>query len=284
MKIPRDTMLVVPREILLVMQSKENQRSPDIQAVVLNNITKYFLINDECLPQNDQIRGGKFFALDDVSLSIEEGCCTIIAGANGSGKSVLMSIIAGLESPSGGGVKTSGRTGLVFQEPDAQILGETPREDIGFGPRNMGFSKQETLIRVEAALAASGLCERADFYARSLSGGEKRRLAAASVLAMDAEIIIFDEPYANMDYPGVLQINALFEKLIHEKKTLLILTHELEKCLALAGRFIVLYMGKKVFDGEAKRALECDLESWGIRHPLKKKTAELGDLIWRAAF
>jgi biotin transport system ATP-binding protein len=179
-----------------------------------------------------------------------------------------MAIIAGLETPSSGNVKTCGRVGLVFQEPDAQILGETPREDIAFGPRNLGLSKAECAARAQAALARTGLTDRADFPARSLSGGEKRRLAAAGVLAMDAQIIIFDEPYANLDYPGILQVNRLIQELIADGKTIVILSHELEKCLAFAGRFIVLYKGRKVFDGACKEALECNLESWGIHHPL----------------
>jgi biotin transport system ATP-binding protein len=232
------------------------------------------------LQQSNQVRDGIFYALDDVSLSIENGSCTIIAGANGSGKSLLMSIIAGLEEPSNGSVKTSARVGLVFQEPDAQILGETPREDIAFGPRNLKLPKEEVKLRVNNALEQTGLCPRADFPTRSLSGGEKRRLAAAGILAMDAEIIIFDEPYANMDFPGVVQVNRLFQKLITDGKTVIILTHELEKCMALANRFIVLFKGKKVFDGETEGALSIDLESFGIRHPLRKPARELGDLLW----
>ena len=191
-----------------------------------------------------------------------------------------MSIIAGLEEPTSGEVKTTSKAGLVFQEPDAQILGETPREDIAFGPRNMGLSKKETHLRVQAALEATGLTARADFPARSLSGGEKRRLAAAGVLAMDAQIIIFDEPYANMDFSGVVQVNALFQKLIADGKTVIILTHELEKCLALANRFIVLFKGKKVFDGTAEQALSLDLEQWNIHHPLRNSAHKLGELLW----
>jgi len=228
-----------------------------------------------------QARNGHFYALDDLSLSLESGECTIVAGANGSGKSLLMSIIAGLEEPSSGTVKVRAGVGLVFQEPDAQILGETPKEDVAFGPRNTGLSKDECRARVQAALEETGLTERAEFPARSLSGGEKRRLAAAGVLAMDAQIIIFDEPYANMDFPGVLQVNCLLKKLLANGKTVVILTHEIEKCLALANRFIVLYKGKKVFDGRAEEALSLDLEVWGIHHPLKNPAREFGDLLWQ---
>ena len=248
--------------------------------IKLENITKRFPVYDD-MAHNDQIRGGYFYALDDISFSAESGECVIIAGANGSGKSLLMSIIAGLDEPTAGTVKTNAKAGLVFQEPDAQILGETPREDIAFGPRNMQrsyprnmkLSKKEIKQKVDDALLQTGLENRADFPARSLSGGEKRRLAAAGVLAMNAEIIIFDEPYANMDFPGVVQINKLIQKLIADKKTVIILTHEIEKCLALSSRFVVLCKGKKVLDCSAKEALESSLEDWGIRHPL-------GGLLW----
>jgi len=250
-------------------------------AVEVLNITKKFPVYEDT-PQtfNEQIQDGNFYALSDVSFSIENGECTIIAGANGSGKSVLMSVIAGLETPSSGSVKTVSRAGLVFQEPDSQILGETPREDIAFGPRNMKLSKNEVKTRVNSSLLQTGLDHRADFPARSLSGGEKRRLAAAGVLAMDAQIIIFDEPYANLDYPGIVQVNRLFQKLINDGKTVIILTHELEKCMALSNRFIVLCKGKKVFDGTAADALSRDLEAWGIHHPLNNTARSLGDLLW----
>jgi biotin transport system ATP-binding protein len=250
-----------------------------MRVIEVLNITKKFPVYND-MPHNEQIKDGSFYALSDISLSIESGECTIIAGANGSGKSLLMSIIAGLEDPTFGSVKINAKVGLVFQEPDSQILGETPREDIAFGPRNMKLSKIEIKSRIEAALSQTGLENRADFPSRSLSGGEKRRLACAGVLAMDAQIIIFDEPYANLDFPGVVQVNALFQKLIADGKTVIILTHELEKCLALSTRFIVLCKGKKVFDGIASDALSRDLQAWGIHHPLKNAVRELGALLW----
>ncbi|MCL2180028.1 MAG: energy-coupling factor ABC transporter ATP-binding protein [Treponema sp.] len=248
--------------------------------IELENVTKRFSVYDEMIHNDEQVRDGFFYALDDISLSITGGECVIIAGANGSGKSVLMSVIAGLENQTSGVVRTCGKIGLVFQEPDSQILGETPREDIAFGPRNMKLSKSKVKLRVEKALNEIDLEKKADFPARSLSGGEKRRLAAAGVLAMDAEIIIFDEPYANMDYPGIIQINGLLKKLKKDGKTLIILTHELEKCLALADRFIVLFKGKKVFDGSAADGLSLDLKSWCIHNPLENGKQTLEELLW----
>ena len=208
--------------------------------LLLQNITKSFLIPS-----------GKKNALDDVSLAIQQGSCTVLAGENGSGKSVLMSIAAGLLKADSGKVECSSRPGLVFQEAETQILGETPAEDIAFGPKNLGWKKDKVEAAVKEALKKTGLTDKADYPARFLSGGEKRRLAVACMLAMDLSVIILDEPYANLDYSGVKQVNELICSLKSDGKTVIILTHEIEKCLALADHFIILHKGKKVFDGFA---------------------------------
>jgi biotin transport system ATP-binding protein len=249
---------------------------PDI--ITVSNISKRFPVDADT--EGPQIKNGFFYAIDDVSFHIEAGTCTLICGANGSGKSLLMSIIAGLDTPDSGTVVTTGRVGLIFQDPDSQILGETAREDIAFGVRNIGVPKREIRTRVEQALAETGLESRADFPSRSLSGGEKRRLAAAGILAMGAETVIFDEPYANMDYPSVVQVNRQIQKLRADNKTIIILTHEIEKCLGMADSFLVLFRGKKVFEGSPARAMEQNLETWGIRHPLRTPAGCIGDLVW----
>ena len=220
-------------------------------------------------------------ALDDVSLSIEEGSLTVIGGANGSGKSVLMSIIAALQKPSDGTCTSLSKPGLVFQDAASQILGDTPRDDIAVGPRNQKVNKKEIPLIVEKALAETNLSEKADWPALFLSGGEKRRLAVASILAMQKDIIIFDEPYANLDYPGVCDLNALIQKLHENKKTILLLTHEIEKCLGLADQFVILHKGKIVFDGKPQDALNQPLESWGIKNPLSSYKV-LKDLVWQS--
>lgn len=234
----------------------------------LENIHKSFLIPS-----------GKKIALDDVNLTINKGDCCIIAGENGSGKSVLMSIAAGLMNCDSGRVECSSRPGLVFQEAETQILGETPAEDVAFGPKNLGWKKDEIAAAVKQALEVTGLSEKSDFPARFLSGGEKRRLAVACMLAMKLPVIILDEPYANLDYSGVKQVNALVKKLKDEGKTVIILTHELEKCLALADHFVVLFRGKKVFDGSAEDGIKQNLEEWNIRNPLVSYKS-VGELVW----
>lgn len=259
------------------------------------------------LSKTFQTSAGPKKALDKVSLEIFEGECLVIGGENGSGKSVLMSIIAGLqdgdnhtvvvpfentrEGLSGeitdasdklnyrASVQVNGRVGLVFQEAETQILGETPAEDIAFGPKNLGWKKADVQAAVREALEKTGLMDKADFPARFLSGGEKRRLAVACMLAMKLPTIILDEPYANLDFGGVKQVNKLIRQLKAEGKTVIILTHEIEKCLGLADRFVVLFRGKKVFDGTPGMGLRHNLEAWNIRNPLVCY-GKVEDLIW----
>lgn len=239
-----------------------------MNAISVSNISKSFNTSQ-----------GERRVLKNVSLDVEQGCCMVIGGENGSGKSLLMNIIAGLEEADCGSVRTEGRVGLVFQEAETQILGETPREDVAFGPKNLGWKKADVEKAVASALLKTGLTEKADFTARFLSGGEKRRLAVACMLAMDLPAVILDEPYANLDYTGVKQVNALVAELKEQGKTVVILTHEIEKCLGLGDRFVVLFRGEKVFDGTPEVGLAMDLEQWNIRNPLNSYS-RLEDLVW----
>lgn len=234
-------------------------------------------INDIC--KSFETSEGTNYALQNVSFEIPDGTCTVIGGENGSGKSVLMSIIAGLEEADSGTIENSCRAGLVFQEAETQILGETPREDIAFGPKNLGFTKEQTELAVIDALQKTGLTSKADFPARFLSGGEKRRLAVACMIAMNLPVIILDEPYANLDFTGVKQVNSLVKSLKEQGRTVIILTHEIEKCLALAEKFIVLFRGKKVFDGTPEEIVKLDLEKWNIKNPFANYSA-IKDLVW----
>ena len=235
-------------------------------------------IKIESLSKTFKTASGKITALENICLEIFEGECVVIGGENGSGKSVLMSIIAGLEKCDCGKVEAP-QVGLVFQEAETQILGETPEEDIAFGPKNLGWKKADVENAVKAALEKTGLLAKKDFPARFLSGGEKRRLAVACMLAMNPPVIILDEPYANLDYIGVKQVNALIHQLKADGKTVIILTHEIEKCLGLAHRFVVLFKGQKVFDGAPGEGLQQNLEQWNIRNPIVSYKG-VQDLIW----
>lgn len=217
--------------------------------------------------------------ISGISLDLYTGECVIIAGSNGSGKTLLALMLLGLTDPTGGEIRFQGlslddagealrqRAGLVFQNADAQIIGETVAEDIGFGPKNLGFSPGEVGRRVKAALAAVGLEGKGDYPPRRLSGGEKRRLAVAGVLAMGCETMILDEPFANLDWPGVVQVLRVIRDLKQAGKTLIILTHELEKVLAFADRLIILNRGFIREDGPPEGVLNRLKDEYGVRDP-----------------
>ena len=243
------------------------------EIISLKNISKTFV-------QSSFDGTVNFKALDEISLSVFKGESLLISGANGSGKTLLMSIIAGLIKPSSGLVEVKERCGIVFQDSDLQILGETPEEDIMLGLKNLKLSAQETERRLNDALEKTGLQTKRDFLSRFLSGGEKRRLSVAGILAMGFPVIIFDEPYANLDYSGIVQVNALIQMLKKDGHTVLLLTHELEKCSALADRLIILNEGKKVFDGSADEGLRQNLKKWNIRPPFCSYTSK-EDLLWK---
>ena len=217
-------------------------------------------------------------ALQDVSFSVKKGEFLVIGGKNGSGKSVLMSLIAGLDKQTSGTIKCD-EVGLVFQDANSQILGETPLEDVLFGLRNLKLKKQERLQKAEETLKHWGLFEKRDFQARVLSGGEKRRLAVAGILALNRDFIIFDEPFANLDLIGIKQVCAILKQLKEQNKTIIVLTHDLEKILGFADSFIILDSGKIKFNGTPEDGLKLNLEEYGIKNPLTSYNS-VKDLFW----
>jgi biotin transport system ATP-binding protein len=233
-------------------------------------------------------------ALSSIDMNIFKGDCLIIAGSNGSGKTLLMRLIAGLADPSAGEIFFRGllmpkavpqarrSVGLVFQDADAQIVGETVVEDIAFGPKNLGLKKAAVLERVDFALACMGLEEKKDYPPRRLSGGEKRRLAVAGILAMGCEVVIMDEPFANLDFDGVVQVLKIIAQLKKESKTLIILTHELEKVLAFADRLVILHKGAIKDDGDPTEVLDRLDPCYGVRDP-RKSYAKVDDCTWLTA-
>ncbi|MCL2601527.1 MAG: energy-coupling factor ABC transporter ATP-binding protein [Treponema sp.] len=239
-----------------------------------------------------QFSGG-IQALCGIDLDMFEGECVVVAGANGSGKTLLMHILAGLVEPSAGEIFFRGKpigecgrelrhsVGLVFQDSDAQILGETVEEDIRFGPENLKLPQPEIERRLEASLAALELAPKRDFTCRRLSGGEKRRLAVAGILAMGCNTVIFDEPFANLDWPGVVQVLTIIRNLKSDGKTVIVLTHELEKVLAFANRLVILAAGKIRDQGEAEAVLDRLAPQWGVRDPRGVYTSAK-DCTWLA--
>lgn len=205
-------------------------------------------------------------ALKDIDLTIDSGECILLAGRNGSGKTLLARHMVGISTPTAGSVVFRGQdlreglqrlrrsVGFVFQDTDAQILGQTVGEDVAFGPANLGLSPAEIGLRTKEALAEARLSGKDDRLPETLSGGEKRRLAIAGVLAMQPECIILDEPFANLDLESVQDIVRICGELKAQGITLIVVTHELEKMLALADRLIILDRGEICFDATPSAA------------------------------
>ena len=212
-------------------------------------------------------------ALDNINLSIEEGEFVAIVGHTGSGKSTLVQHLNGLIKPhkkgKNGRVEIYGRSttekkglkqlcfdvGMVFQYPEYQLFEDTVAKDIAFGPKNMKLDKEEIDKRVRKSLELVGL-PYDDFAERSpfeLSGGEKRRVAIAGVIAMEPKILVLDEPFAGLDPEGVKEITELVLKLKREVcPTIITVTHDMDSASTLADRIIALCNGKIVADGTPK--------------------------------
>ena len=212
-------------------------------------------------------------ALDNINLVVEEGEFVAIVGHTGSGKSTLVQHFNGLIKPhkkgKNGRVEIYGRAttekkglkqlrfdvGMVFQYPEYQLFEDTVAKDIAFGPKNMKLDKDEIDRRVRKSLELVGLpydefAERSPF---ELSGGEKRRVAIAGVIAMEPKILVLDEPFAGLDPEGVREITALILKLKSEIcPTIITVTHDMDSASTLADRIIALREGKIVADGTPK--------------------------------
>lgn len=228
--------------------------------------------------------------LKGVTCTFGPGELVVVAGRNGSGKTVLMLHLNGLLSPTTGSVMFDGRPvdvqlarvrqkiGIVFQEPDDQIVGQTVWEEVAFGPENLALSETETAERVDAALAAVGIGRLRDHRPHFLSGGEKRRVALAGVLAMMPEFVVFDEPFAGLDLPGVRSVLGEILAVHEAGRTVIVLTHDLEKILAHATRLIVMEEGTIREDGPPA-VVGPQAEQYGIRFPLWAQT-DISGMSW----
>ena len=228
--------------------------------------------------------------LAGVDLSVETPCFTVLSGPNGCGKSLLARHFLGLERPDTGQVLLDGRPlgaclaearqriALVFQEPEHQILGVTVREDVEFGPRAAGLPRAQYAPRTASALERAGLAGFEDRLASALSGGEKRRLAVASSLVSDPELVILDEPFNDLDWRGASDLIDVLLALRAVGTGILVLTHDLEKCLAHADRLVVMDQGTIVRDG-TPAGLWDELPALGLRR-LSGVSDQLARMTW----
>lgn len=204
-------------------------------------------------------------ALRGVDLAVAPGERVAVLGPNGSGKTTLVLHLNGVLRPTAGQVRVDGlivaepnlrevrqRVGLVFQDPDDQLFTATVRQDVAFGPQNLGLTGTELAERVDAALDAVGLADRADRPPHHLSLGEKRRAALATVLAMEPRVLAFDEPSANLD-PAARR--ELAEVVLRLGLTTLVVTHDLLYARELCPRSVLLDEGRIVADGPTHELL-----------------------------
>ncbi len=216
--------------------------------------------------------------LNNINISFPEGSFTIIAGPNGSGKTQLMRHLNGLLKPQEGEVLFGGssiqkdltaarrKVGLVFQNADSQIVGQTVASDIAFGPENLRWSRKKINEKVMEILDDLGLNELKDRRPHTLSGGEKRRAALASVLIMKPDVIVLDEPFIGLDYPGVSDVLSDIVRLHEEGRTIILITHDLEKALAHCSRLVLMNQGEICAQGDPTDLFPL-LEQYGIRRP-----------------
>jgi biotin transport system ATP-binding protein len=224
--------------------------------------------------------------LDNISFSINRGDFLLIAGCNGSGKTLLMKHLNGLFPIKKGTLFYMGedcfkkeremksRVGIVFQNPDTQIIGLTVEDDIAFGPSNLGLKRSEIEQRVNSVFRRMSIEHLRGRNPHTLSGGEKKRVTIAGVLAMNPTIIIFDEPFIGLDYPGVIDVTRSLLRLKEEGETVIIITHDLEKIAAYCNGAIILSEGKIVMQGSISNIID-SVEKWGIRRPIQNSISEM---------
>ena len=240
-------------------------------------------------PDVDDTPGVAVF--EDLSLTVEEGSFVAILGTNGCGKSTLAKHFNSILLPTGGkvwvcGIDTSNEdrimnvrrnVGMVFQNPDNQIVANVVEEDVAFGPENLGISSPEIRHRVNKALKQVGMYEYREHAPHLLSGGQKQRIAIAGIIAMEPKCIILDEPTAMLDPKGRREVMKTILGLNQEKGTTVVLiTHHMDEA-AKAGRVIVLHKGQVAADGTPKEVFS-QVE---LLHGLGLAAPETVELAWR---
>ncbi|MBR5098216.1 MAG: ATP-binding cassette domain-containing protein, partial [Spirochaetales bacterium] len=211
--------------------------------------------------------------------SVETGDFFGIYGLSGSGKSTLLRLAAGLAKPSSGQIilRENARVGLVFQFPENQLFGASVIEDVMFGPSNLGLAKDNAKDRAQLALNQVGISEklfdRSPFF---LSGGEKRRVAIAGILAMETDVLMLDEPLAGLDPEGQDDLCDLLQKLNKEDRTIIVVSHESEILGNRCKNAAVLEAGKLKDTGSAKDVFKRNPAFAPVSSRIKSRLACMG--------
>ena len=228
---------------------------------------------------------------EDLSLTIDDGSFVAVLGGNGCGKSTLAKHFNSILLPCGGKVYVFGMdttdeeklliirktTGMVFQNPDNQIVANVVEEDVAFGPENLGISSAEIRRRVDLALKQVGMYEYREHAPHLLSGGQKQRIAIAGIIAMEPKCIVLDEPTAMLDPRGRKEVMETIERLNREKGiTVILITHHMDEA-ARAQRVIVLDKGKIAADGTPENVFS-QVE---LLHSIGLAAPETVELCWK---
>lgn len=239
-------------------------------------------------PSVDETPGVPVF--EDMNLTIQEGSFTAILGTNGCGKSTLAKHFNSILLPSGGKVYVCGidtanedrmmavrrNVGMVFQNPDNQIVANVVEEDVAFGPENLGIASPEIRRRVDNALKQVGMYEYREHAPHLLSGGQKQRIAIAGIIAMEPKCIVLDEPTAMLDPRGRREVIDTVGRLNREKGiTVVLITHHMDEA-AKADRVVVLHKGKVAADGTPKQVF-AQVE---LLHSIGLASPETVELCW----
>ncbi len=237
--------------------------------------------------EEDSMSAGAHPVLNDLSAEIEEGSFVAVLGHNGSGKSTLAKLLNMILTPTSGRIFVDGKEitdesmtdedilslrknmGMVFQNPDNQLVATIVEDDVAFGPENLGLPSEEIRERVNSVLSDVGMLEYASHEPHRLSGGQKQRIAIAGVLAMLPKCIIFDESTAMLDPIGRKEVMDAILRLNREKRiTVIMITHYMEEA-ALADRILVLHDGNVLLDGTPSEVFEQEelLKSCGLNVP-----------------
>lgn len=204
-------------------------------------------------------------ALKNINLKIKKGEKIAIVGPNGAGKSTLFSHLNGLTEPTSGHIEVDGeeiiynrdellkvrqKVGIVFQDPNDQLFAPTVKEDVAFGPMNLGLDYDEVKKRIAESLEMVGMRGFEDKTPHHLSGGQQKRVAIAGIIAMRPEIMILDEPTAGLDPEGVDKVLAILNKLNNEGISIIISSHDIEMVNQFADKIFVLYSGEIIAHGD----------------------------------
>ncbi|NOX34404.1 MAG: ABC transporter ATP-binding protein [Deltaproteobacteria bacterium] len=220
--------------------------------------------------------------LKNISLSISKGEFIILAGKNGSGKTTFLRHLNGLLLPDSGKimvnnknvsnnlVRTRKTIGMVFQDADAQIVGDTVFDEVAFGLENLKFKRAKINKKVSLILEYLNLFHLRERNPSTLSGGEKRKIAIAGILVMDPEVILFDEPFSNLDYQGTIQVLKTIIDLNRSGHTIIIATHDIETMICEATRIIIMEDGVIKKDGKPHDIVK-HLESHGVKEPCSSR-------------